>query len=139
MFFTDNLNPPRYININRSYNAPTSSPSYFDGFSPEALLVIKRPPIAAPTIQTLNLQGQQDDFLEERFISFAYRYKYTDSQYSATSQFSEDAFTPSSFNFSYNSYLNEGMKNTKNAAIITFNTGSSLVTGVELLFKESIE
>ena len=137
LFFTDNLNPPRYININRSYNEPTSSPSYFDGFSPEALLVIKRPPIAAPTIQTLNLQGQQDDFLEERFISFAYRYKYTDSQYSATSQFSEDAFTPSSFNFSYNSYLNEGMKNTKNAAIITFNTGSSLVTGVELLFKES--
>ena len=27
LFFTDNLNPPRYININRSYNAPTSSPS----------------------------------------------------------------------------------------------------------------
>jgi len=83
LFFTDNLNPPRYININRSYIAPSSAPSYFDGFSPEALLVIKRPPIAAPTIQTLNLQGQQDDFLEERFISFAYRYKYSDNQYSA--------------------------------------------------------
>ena len=137
LFFTDNLNPPRYININTSYNAPGSSPSYFDGFSPDSLLVIKRPPIAAPTIQTLNLQGQQDDFLEERFISFAYRYKYADNQYSATSQFSQDAFTPSSFNFSYNSYLNEGMKNTRNAAIITFNTGSSLVTAVELLFKES--
>ena len=73
LFFTDNYNPPRYININRSYIAPGTAPSYFDGFTAESLLVIKRPPIEAPTIQTLNLQGQQDDFLEERFISFAYR------------------------------------------------------------------
>ena len=134
LFFTDNLNPPRYINVNRRYSAPINN---YDGFSAESLLVIKRPPIEAPTIQTLNVSGQQDDFLEERFISFAYRYKYADNQYSATSQFSEYAFTPSTFSFSYNSYLNEGMKNTKNAAIITFNSGSSLVTGIELLFKES--
>ena len=58
LFFTDNYNPPRYININRSYNLPGTSPSYFDGFSSEELLVIKRPPIEAPTIQTLNLIGQ---------------------------------------------------------------------------------
>ena len=137
LFFTDNYNPPRYINTNRSYDAPGASPLYYDGFTSDSLLVIKRPPIEAPVIQTLNLQGQQDDFLEERFISFAYRYRYNDNQYSATSQFSEEAFTPNSFNFSYNSYLNEGMKNTKNAAIITFNTGSSLVEGIQLLFKES--
>ncbi len=134
LFFTDNLNPPRFINVNTRYNSPNN---FLDGFTAESIMVIKRPPIEAPNIQTLNVPGQQDDFLEERFISFAYRYKYADNQYSATSQFSEPAFTPSTFNFSYNSYLNEGMKNTKNAAIITFNSGSSLVTGIEILFKES--
>lgn len=134
LFFTDNLNPPRFINVNTRYNAPNN---LLDGFSAESILVIKRPPIESPTIQTLNVPGQQDDFLEERFISFAYRYKYADNQYSATSQFSDPAFTPSTFNFSYNSYLNEGMKNTKNAAVINFNSGSNLVTGIELLFKES--
>ena len=134
LFFTDNYNPPRFINVNRRYNSPLN---LLDGFTSESLLVIKRPPIESPAIQTLNVVGQEDDFLEERFISFAYRYQYKDGEYSATSQFSEPAFTPSSFSFSYNSYLNEGMKNIKNAAIITFNSGSSLVTGIQLLFKES--
>ncbi len=134
LFFTDNYNPPRFININTSYTAPVN---FIDSFSAESIMVIKRPPIESPTITPLNVSGQEDDFLEERFISFAYRYKYADNQYSATSQFSEPVFTPSTFNFSYNSYLNEGMKNTKNAAIISFNSGSSLVVEIELLFKES--
>ena len=137
LYFTDNYNPPRFINVNRSYNSPSAAPNYFDGFTSESLLVIKRPPSESPTIQTLNIIGQEDDFLEERFISFAYRYKYADGEYSATSQFSDVAFTPSAFNFSSNSYLNEGMTNSKNAALITFNSGSSLVTGIQILFKES--
>ena len=63
LFFTDNLNPPRYINVNRRYSAPINN---YDGFSAESLLVIKRPPIEVQIIQTLNVSGQQDDFLEER-------------------------------------------------------------------------
>lgn len=137
LFFTDNYNSPRVINVNRTYQSPSGAPNYIDGFTAESLLVIKKPPVAAPAIQTLNLPGQQDDFLEDRFISFAYRYKYEDGEYSATSQFSEDAFIPSAFSFSYNSYLNEGMKNTVNASVITFNSGGSLVKGIELLFKDS--
>jgi hypothetical protein len=137
LYFTDNYNPPRFINVNRSYNSPSAAPNYFDNISSESLLVIKRPPSESPTIQTLNIIGQEDDFLEERFISFAYRYKYPDGEYSATSQFSDVAFIPSAFNFSTNSYLNEGMTNSKNAALITFNSGSSLVTGIQILFKES--
>lgn len=134
LFFTDNYNPPRVINVNSSYSIPLN---YLDQFTAEALLVIKRPPIESPGIQALTVSGNEDNFLEERFISFSYRYKYADNQYSAISQFSEPVFTPSNFNFSYNSYLNEGMKNTKNAAIISFNSGSSLVVEIELLFKES--
>jgi len=110
--------------------------SYLDQFSAESILVIKRPPVSAPAIQSITTAGE-DDFLEERFISFAYRYKYADGEYSATSQFSEPSFIPNPFDFSFNSYLNEGMTNSTNACIITFNSGGPLVVGIDLLFKES--
>ena len=110
--------------------------SYLDQFSAESILVIKKPPVSAPAIQSITTAGE-DDFLEERFISFAYRYKYADGEYSATSQFSESSFVPNPFDFSFNSYLNEGMTNSTNACIITFNSGGPLVVGIDLLFKES--
>ena len=110
--------------------------SYLDQFSAESILVIKKPPVSAPTIQSITTAGE-DKFLEERFISFAYRYKYADGEYSATSQFSEPSFIPKPFDFSFNSYLNEGMTNSTNASVITFNSGGPLVVGIDLLFKES--
>jgi hypothetical protein len=134
LFFTDNLNPPRAININKNYDVPVNN---IDQITAEELLVIKRPPVEAPTIRLLNVPDQQDNFLEERFISFAYRYRYSNGEYSATSQFSKYAFDPGTFNFSFNSFLNEGMKNSKNAVIITFNAGGPLVQDIQLLFKES--
>ncbi len=134
LFFTDNLNPPRFININQNYDVPVNN---IDQISAEELLVIKRPPVEAPSIRLLNVPGQQDNFLEERFITFAYRYRYVNGEYSATSQFSQYAFDPGTFNFSFNSFLNEGMKNSKNAVVITFNAGGPLVKDIQLLFKES--
>ena len=110
--------------------------TYLDQFSEESLLVIKKPPISAPVIQSIKTAGE-DDFLEERFICFAYRYKYADGEYSATSQFSEPSFIPEPFDFSFDSFLNEGMVNSTNAAVITFNSGGPLVVGIDLLFKES--
>tara|TARA_B100000902_G_scaffold108276_3_gene110018 strand:- start:13251 stop:17765 length:4515 start_codon:yes stop_codon:yes gene_type:complete len=109
--------------------------AYIDQFSAESLLVIKKPPITAPTVVPFKA-ASENNFLEDRFVCFAYRYQYADGEYSATSQFSAPAFTTSSFNFSLESYLNEGMLNSSNAASITFNTGSSLVKGIELLYKE---
>ena len=78
-----------------------------------------------------------DAYLEDKFLCFAYRYKYANNEFSAISQFSEPAFTPGNFDFTTNSYLNEGMVNQNNAVTITFNTGSSSVTDVQLLFKEA--
>ena len=110
--------------------------TYLDQFSAESILVIKRPPVSAPVIQPVK-NSSEDKFLEERFICFSYRYRYADGEYSATSQFSEPSFIPDPFDFSFNSYLNEGMVNSTNSAIITFNSGSSLVVGIDLLFKET--
>ena len=133
LFFTDNYNPPRFINIKKNYKDPISD---LDQFNPESILVIKKPPITSPSIMPITTGGQ-DDFLDTRFVCFAYRYQYENGEYSAISQFSEPSFIPKTFNFSYDSYLNEGMTNLANSTIITFNSGGPLVVGVDLLFKES--
>jgi hypothetical protein len=133
LFFTDDFNPPRVINVKRNYANPVAN---VDQFTAEELLVIKKPPVEAPTF-TLNLTPGEEDYLDERFICFGYRYKYADNQYSATSQFSEPAFTPKPFDYTGRSNLNEGMVNSKNQAVISYNSGGPLVVGIDLLFKES--
>ena len=94
LFFTDNLNPPRCINVTRTYLPPTALD--VDQITDAELNVIKAPPKAAPTINLLQ-SGQEENFLVKNIISFAYRYRYLDDEYSAISPFSEIAFTPGFF------------------------------------------
>lgn len=133
LFFTDDYNPPRFINVTKGYSPPIGNT---DQFSAEALLVIKRPPIEAPEIQMIATSGQEN-YMENKFLCFAYRYRYADNEYSATSQFSPPAFIPDAFSFNIDSFLNEGMINAANAVNITYNSGGPLVVGVDLLFKEA--
>ena len=133
LFFTDNYNPPRNINVNKDYAYPLTITGN-DEFSYNSLLVIVKPPSQAPIVTPFN-QGDSDSFMEDKFLCFAYRYKYEDKEYSAISQFTNPVFIPS--NFSIINGLNEGMVNSINSAIISFNTGDSLVKGVDILFKES--
>tara|TARA_A100000172_G_scaffold76180_1_gene59433 strand:+ start:1323 stop:5933 length:4611 start_codon:yes stop_codon:yes gene_type:complete len=109
--------------------------SYRDQFSAESILVIKKPPLAAPTI-VLKTIPNGGTFLEDRFICFAYRYQYQNGEFSAVSQFSNPAFRAGPFQFTPTSFLNEGMVNSINAVDISFNTGGPLVTDIELLFKD---
>lgn len=141
LFWTDNYNAPRFINTTRTYSEPSGTP-LVDGngdasLLEESLLVIKKPPHTAPTIEMTTTSGGDENFLEERFISFAYRYEYQDDEYSATSQFSDAAFFSNPFDFSGESYLNEGATNKFNTAIVTYNSGGPLVTAIDLLFKDS--
>lgn len=133
LFFTDDYNPPRFINVRRGYSNPIAN---LDQFSAESILVVKKPPTESPTINPI-ITGSQDNFIQTRFICFAYRYRYADGEYSATSQFSAPAFLPNPFQFSIDSYLNEGMINRANAVEVTYNTGGPLVVGFDLLFKEA--
>jgi hypothetical protein len=136
LFFTDNYNPPRFINVNRSYGLPDSS-TYIDSpLLDEQLLVIKKPPLSPPSLNLLS-NGQDENFLEEEIVSFAYRYKYADGEYSATSPFSEPAFMSRAFGFTPDEFLNDGMVNEYNAVELTYNTGSELVVGIDILFKRT--
>jgi hypothetical protein len=133
LFWTDNRNPPRKINVKRTYGVPAGG---IDGFVEDDISVIVKPPSAAPDVQLTNVPGEEN-FLEDRFISFAYRYKYLDGEYSALSQFSEVAFQPSPFDISDSQVLNAGMENFFNSCNVVFNTGPERVTGVDIVFKLS--
>lgn len=133
LFFTDNYNPPRFINVKRNYPIPIGN---VDQITAESLLVIKKPPIISPPISMYNGAGE-NTFLENKILCFAYRYEYGDNDFSATSQWSKPAFIPKTFGLSSSDYTNEGMENSRNGVEITFNTGGPLVKGVEVLFKNS--
>jgi hypothetical protein len=133
LFFTDNINPPRYINVTQNYPNPLFD---IDQTTAEEFMVIKKPPVTAPVLTLKQQINNLDDFLETRFICFAYRYQYANGEYSATSQWSEPAFDPNNYNYSYATNLNEGMVNTVTGVDVQFNSGSALVKNIEILYKE---
>jgi len=148
LFFTDDKNPPRKINITQSYPFPVGG---VDQTVEEDLNVIVKPPgyefdpattpaadvpLPAPKLRGLTLPGSEN-YIEDRFLCFAYRYRYSNNEYSAISLFSKPAFATSPFVFNIKNYNNDGMSNRFNAVNVTFNTGSKRVNEVDLLFKDT--
>ena len=146
LFFTDNYNPPRMINVTRTYGLPTiTAPAgtavigttSVDQFSAEEIMVIKAPPNNSPNINLDVSNNSEVNYLEDKYICFATRFKYANNQYSAVSQFSDPAFEPGQFFISSDEFNNQGMLNKQNRVRVTFDTGSELVEEIEVLFKEA--
>ena len=146
LFFTDNYNPPRMINVTRTYGLPTITPpvapavigtTSADQFSAEEIMVIKAPPNNSPNINLDVSNNSEVNYLEDKYICFATRFKYANNQYSAVSQFSDPAFEPGQFFISSDEFNNQGMLNKQNRVRVTFDTGSELVEEIEVLFKEA--
>ena len=133
LFWTDNLNPPRKINVTRSYSQPILT---VDQITEDDISVIVAPPLEAPSLQLYNQAGEEN-YITERFISFSYRYKYKDNEYSALSQFSEIAFEPGNFELDFSTYTNKSMQNIFNSVNVSFDTGNKHVIGIDLCFKLS--
>ena len=81
LLFTDNLNPPRMVNIERATGFGT------DNFEEDDINLYKKPPRKAPTVVGILLPSDQNNEAKERFFAFSYRYKYLDGEYSALSAF----------------------------------------------------
>ena len=134
--WTDGVNPPRIINIKRFKDYFTANPSYT--FTSAEISVIKSPPSIDISTE-LQLIGTEDNsnFIRDKFISFAYRYKYNDGYYSAISSWTEYCFLPKSFEIDYATSDNNGMENAYNAVKLYFNTGNRDVVSIDILFRES--
>lgn len=130
LFFTDGINPPRSIEVNSTKLIDANTYTKYD------LDLIKAPPLNPPTI-SLASSGSEENNIKEKFLYFAYRYKYKHGEYSALSPFSEVAFEPLSFSLDYSTGLNKSMVNAHNQVTIDYNTGSENVTYIDIVFKES--
>jgi hypothetical protein len=129
LLFTDNLNPPRCINIERAKGYG------LNGFEDEDISLYKKPPGKAISVTPYNTSNQSENAVKERFFAFAYRYKYLDGEYSALSSFTDYQFTPGRFEVDYETMVNKGMENSFNAYNLSFNTGDKRVTDIQLCFK----
>jgi len=132
LFWTDNHNPPRRINVSRCKSYGLDDPRI-----PLDINVILNPPMNAPYISLSNDSTIQTNNLEEKFLYFAYRYKYVDNEYSSISPFSSVAFVPGPLNIDVETGDNKGMVNTKNKAEIIFETGNEFVTEIQLLVRDT--
>jgi hypothetical protein len=130
LLWTDDNIDPCCINIERAKTWAVN------GFEKEDIFLIKKQPKNAPgAIPTYS--SEESNFIEERFVTFATRYRYLDGERSAISTYTNYNFNPKKFKIDYQSMENIGMVNNFNAIRLTFDTGPKQVVGIELIAKES--
>lgn len=81
---------------------------------------------------------EEDPMFENKFVRFAYRWKYKDGEYSTYSPFSKVAFLPTTFEYKSTDGHNIGMSN--NLRQLTVNvteTRPADVDEIDILYKES--
>ena len=131
LLWTDNNMQPCCINIKRAKAWKLNS------FDEEDIFLIKKPPrYPLQTIPTYSV-GDSSNNLLDKFLSFAYRYKYQDGEYSAISSYTYYKFFPKSADIDFQTMLNSGMINQYNAIKLIFNTGDKRVTDIQLIVKQS--
>jgi len=93
LYWTDNVNPPMKLNVNRALNNgyPSSLTSGTDEEKLLNLTVAKQPPLKAPTYNIVNNAGLGYNNIKNKVFQFAYRYRYTDGEISALSEYSTAA------------------------------------------------
>ena len=82
----------------------------------------------------------QDLLFPDEFLTFAYRYKYTDNEYSALSPYSTPAFIPGVYSYSSKHGFNNGMENRlKSISVSEFVPSSTPedVIGVDIVYRTS--
>jgi len=98
LFWTDNYNQPRKINITRAIE------NQFYYTKEEQISVAKVAPYLAPILHDNSGNGDSttltnqanltSDYLKDRFVRFSYRYKYEDGEYTTIAPFTQIVFKP---------------------------------------------
>jgi len=109
-YWTDNVNPPMKVNINRleKFDYPAS---LYIGTDEEKLLCLtaaKQPPLNAPTYSIVNNSNVKHNLIKDKSFQFAYKYVYVDGEHSALSPYSYLAFAPNQLKYSF---IDDGAKN----------------------------
>jgi hypothetical protein len=133
LFWTDNINPPRKINITRA-----KSYSINDSRINIDIDVVLRPPLNSPALELKNNNDAvESNNIEEKFLYFSYRYKYIDNEFSSMSPFSSVGFNAKPLSFDPVTGDNIGMLNDNNIVRITFQTGNEFVKEIQILARDT--
>lgn len=140
LYWTDNRNQPRRINI-----ATAEANSNF--YNSDLLVsVAKYAPYKAPQITSMTKESDiYSTEIQEKFVRFAYRYKFEDNEYSVLSPFSNVAFVPeddiinpSDETHAFATSEIKGMINGINQVVMDIDVPANLqIKEVEILYKES--
>lgn len=131
LFISEWGNNPRRLNVER---AKTYG---IDGFTEDDITVIVKPPNQKLKLTLQDTASKKENTVKEIFVSFSYRYRYLDGEYSVLAPFSEFAFHPNKFKYNFAEQSNSSMVNKFNQVLIEFNTGNERVTEIQLIYKES--
>jgi len=133
LLFSEWTNNPRRVNIERAKQYG------LNGFTEDDIMVAVIPPHQKLRISlqdTIGTNGQEN-YIAEKMISFSFRFKYLDDEYSALAPFTNFAFEPKAFDYNYAEQSNQSMVNKFNQVKIDFFTGNERVVEIQLIFKES--
>lgn len=131
LYWTDNYNAPRKINIERAKLYVVDDINISDDIS-----VIVRPPLQSLIIEPkLPVDELAQNNLSEKMIRVAYRFKYKDGEFSALSPWTTTMFKPDELGLSYLEG-NTKMVNKWSELDITFTTGNQHVTDVQLVYAD---
>lgn len=174
LFFTDDYNQPRRINVQKAITDPSyyntedkiSVAKYAPFFAPQ-LLDVQESLTNKPTASTKSglqknaeiIGDPKGEFLKEKFISFSYRFKYIDGEYSTIAPFTQACFIPetteltiddqrkilkkSKLHFQDTNGASKGMVNSINEVTMFIRMPSSEpiddfgISEVEIIYKES--
>ena len=157
LVFTDNESEPKILDVSDASPFITGSIDYNtttrinnQPFIESDISLIKKKPHNAPKIKfDYNGSGavNSNPRYKEKFVRFAYRWKFTNGQYSALSPFSEPAFLPSTAtNYDLSEGVNNQMLNNITGAFL-YNmecgngaNGADTINNIEyldILYKES--
>ena len=133
LFWTDNLNQPRKVNIERAKSYDVD-----DARIEKDIPVILTPPLYSPHIELFNDdQTPQANNMSEKFLYFSYRYKYIDGQFSSMSPFSAVSFGAKDFIYDFGEGFNKAMVNKFNSVRVSCETGDEFVEAIQVLVRDT--
>jgi len=167
--WTDNNSEPKIIDIDDfvTYNTYTTANTFFSNddaqntaagltassaysattkignndITEEDITVIKKKPIAAPTVAITKHASDPSDksLFEDKFVRFAYRWKFKNGQYSVISPFTNALFEPDTTK-GYDleeGYNNRMLNYISQIALTGFDITPSNLDSIDILYKES--
>ena len=111
-----------------------------NGDNVDCIVENKSGTISGSSTYNITFEDNKKSLFENKFSSFAVRWKYADGEYSTFSPFTQTAFLPNEFSYDTKEAYNKGMENNLKEVIIKdfipYNIPSDVVQ-IDILYKES--